>query len=94
VVVAGADGLLDTAKQAATAASAAKLVPLDLHHVATGCAEARPYAIVVSKDVYEFGGSEFDALARDLSAGLIVVPETIAMPLLVTLLQEEARRLG
>jgi hypothetical protein len=34
----------------------------------------RPFAIVLSEEIYAFDAAEFDALARDVQAALIAVP--------------------
>lgn len=41
--------------------------------VATETARLRPFALVVSQDIYAFDGEEFVALARDVHADLIVL---------------------
>ncbi|NUP05714.1 MAG: hypothetical protein HOW73_06595 [Polyangiaceae bacterium] len=94
VLIGGARRLEYVAGHAALGASGAALEQTDVSHAATVCTEKRPYAIIVPKDVYEFGGSEFDALARDVAAGLVIVPEGVGIPVLTALLQEEAFRLG
>ena len=38
-------------------------------------AELRPFAIVMHEDMYAFDSKEFDALARDVRAALIVVDD-------------------
>jgi len=83
-----------TAQHAALTASGAHLIFASVAHVATVAAEVRPYALIVPRVVYEFGGDEFDALARDLDTELVVVPEEIRLPVLSTLLAEAAQRLG
>ena len=95
VVLVGGNGeLAFTAQNAALSASGAHVVRAELASSATVCAEVRPYAIVVLNDVYEFGGAEFDALARDVDAGLLVVPSTVQLGVLAAMLSEEAQRLG
>ena len=94
VLVGGNVELTFTSQNAALSASGAQIVRAELASSATVCAEVRPYAIIVSKDVYEFGGAEFDALARDIDAGLLVVPSTIQLGVLAAMLSEEALRLG
>lgn len=93
-MIGGTGRLHQLANQAATSASGARVVRADVSEAATVCAEIRPYAILVAQEVYEFGGSEFDALARDIDAGLVVVPEHIAAPVLSAALLDEAARLG
>lgn len=94
VLVGGGGRLAHSALDAAMASSGARLVTTELSRAATVCAEARPYAIVIPQEVYDFGGSEFDALARDVGAGLVVVPQGVAPSVLAAMLQEEAMRLS
>lgn len=95
VVLVGGNGeLAFTSQNAALSASGAHVVRAELASSATVCAEVRPYAIIVPNDVYDFGGAEFDALARDVDAGLLVVPSTIQLGVLAAMLSEEAMRLG
>lgn len=94
VVVCSADRLEEVARHAAMGASAAFVVRARLADVATVAAETRPYAIVVEKEIYDFGGAEFDALARDLEAELLPCKPTIQQAVLTALLQEAAVRLG
>lgn len=94
VLVGGNGGLAFTAQNAALSASGAHVVRAELASSATVCAEVRPYAIIVPNDVYDFGGAEFDALARDIDAGLLVVPSTVQLGVLAAMLSEEALRLG
>jgi hypothetical protein len=95
VVLVGGNGeLAFTAQNAALSASGAHVVRAELASSATVCAEVRPYAIIVPNDVYDFGGAEFDALARDVDAGLLVVPSSIQLGVLAAMLSEEALRLG
>lgn len=95
VVLIGGNGELTfTSQNAALSASGAYVVRAEIAASATVCAEVRPYAIIVPNDVYDFGGAEFDALARDIGAGLVVVPSTVQLGVLAALLSEEALRLG
>ncbi|MBK6513961.1 MAG: hypothetical protein IPG04_07495 [Polyangiaceae bacterium] len=94
VLVGGVDRLAEVALKAAFAASAARVVRADINNAATICAEERPYAILVAEEVYDFGGPEFDALGRDLHAGVVVAPDTVALAVLTAMFQEEAVRLG
>jgi len=94
VVVSGSSALHERAASAAQAATGAQTVAATIASAATICAELRPYAIVVPREVYEFGGAEFEALARDVEAGLLAVPEGIQVGLLTALLSEEGARLG
>ncbi len=94
VLVGGPEPLATRARAAAVAASAAHLYETGVASLATVCAEVRPYAIIIPNDLYEFGGDEFDALARDVNAGLVVVPAGVQQGVLSALLSEEAARLG
>ncbi len=82
------------AEQAVLEASGGQALRADLASVATVAAERRPYALIIPREVYEFGASEFDALARDLDTGLIVVPDGVRLAVLSAMLSEEAVRLG
>ncbi|MFO0552862.1 MAG: hypothetical protein U0271_31020 [Polyangiaceae bacterium] len=94
VLVGATNKLVDVVKQAAFSASGGGVFLTDIAGAATLCAEVRPYAIVIPEEVYWFGGAEFDALARDVDAGLVVVPPTIQMAVLSASLLDEAARLG
>lgn len=95
VVLVGAEGeLLETVRQASLYASGAQTIEASLDNLATVAAERRPYAIVVPRDVYDFGGSDLDALARDVDAGLVVVSDSVQLELLVASLGDAASRLG
>jgi hypothetical protein len=73
VVVGGPAELIDATRQAAGVAAAARVETAELNSAATVVATHRPFAIVMTEDVYGFDASEFDALARDVSAVLIKV---------------------
>lgn len=97
VVVVGGDAiflaLVDSA--ARTACVAKTIAAPDLATVATTVTEKRPFAIVVARAIHDFGGPDLDALARDVGAELLVVPETIASPVLSAMILEAAStRLG
>jgi hypothetical protein len=47
------------------------LKPVELKAAATAIAEARPFAVLVPTDLFEFDPSEFVALARDVGAMVI-----------------------
>jgi hypothetical protein len=85
VVIGGPDALIEAAKRASGVATSARVVTTDIASAATHVARERPFAIVVSDEVYAFDASEFDALARDVSSILIALP-TDGVPL--KLLQE------
>lgn len=95
VLLIGGEGRLQiTAERSAQAASGARLARCDLKHATTIATEGRPYAIIIPKEIYEFGGSELDALARDVGAELIVVPHTLQAPVLTAMLVEAAAKLS
>ena len=74
VVVGGPRELIDATRQAAGIAAAARVETAELASAATVVATHRPFAIVMSEDVYAFDSAEFDALARDVNATLLKVP--------------------
>jgi hypothetical protein len=74
VVVGGPGKLVDAAKKAAAVEAGAIVVACELNDAATTAAKNRPFALVVSQEVYDFDAAEFDALARDVNATAIVVP--------------------
>ncbi len=82
------------AERAAMSASGARLIKADLGKLTTVATENRPFAIIVPKEIYEFGGSELDALARDVMAELLVVPHSVQSAVLTALLVEAAARLS
>ena len=73
VVVGGPRELIEATRQAAGIAAAAKVETAELANAATVVATFRPFAIVMSEDVYAFDAAEFDALARDVNATLLKV---------------------
>lgn len=95
VLLIGGEGTLETVvERAAMAACGARVIRAGLQKLTTVATENRPFAIVVAKEIYEFGGAELDALARDVSAELIPVPHTVQAPVLTALLIEAAARLS
>lgn len=71
VVVGGPADLIAATRQAAGVAAAARLETAEIGNAATVVATHRPFAIVMSEDVYAFDSAEFEALARDVNAVLI-----------------------
>jgi hypothetical protein len=71
VVVGGPGDLIEATKQAAGIAAGARVETAELGNAATVVATHRPFAIVMSEDVYAFDAAEFDALARDVNATLL-----------------------
>lgn len=93
VLIGGSPRLAEATKRAATSACGARLAIATIENAATVATATRPFGLVVPKELYEFGGSEFDALARDIRAELIVVPDAIQSPVLTALLIEAASHL-
>jgi hypothetical protein len=73
VVVGGPPDLVAAVRQAAGVAAAARVEIAELTNAATVAATHRPFAIVMSEDMYSFDAAEFEALARDVNATLIRV---------------------
>jgi hypothetical protein len=74
VVIGGPDALIDAVREVTTLATSARVVTTDIASATTHVARERPFAIVVSDEVYAFDAAEFDALARDVRAVLIALP--------------------
>jgi site-specific recombinase len=75
LVVSGSPALIRAVRDGVRRLRRADLVTCDLRDVPTRAAELRPRAIVISQDLYAFDSAEFDALARDVGAELIVVAD-------------------
>lgn len=73
LLVGGNPELLATAQRAARSVPTANVVYCDLREAPTRVAELWPFAIIMSDDLYAFDSAEFDALARDVKARLILV---------------------
>jgi hypothetical protein len=73
VVIGGPDGLVEAVRRSFGRIAVARIVPTDVAGAATQVASARPFAIVISDEVYGFDSDEFDALARDVQAALITI---------------------
>jgi hypothetical protein len=76
VVIGGPAELVTATRLAAGVAAAARVETAELATAATVIATNRPFAVVVSEDMYAFDASEFDALARDVNAMLIRIDTT------------------
>ena len=61
--------------KAAATAGASRVENCDVDDAATRAASLRPFAVVLTRDIYEFDRKEFDALARDVHAEIIELPE-------------------
>jgi hypothetical protein len=70
VVVGGPLELVDAARLAAGVV-AARVETAELATAATVIATHRPFAVILSEDMYAFDAAEFDALARDVNAVLL-----------------------
>lgn len=53
---------------------AARIEVADVRGAATVVAAKRPFAVVLEEDVFAFDPGEFEALGRDVSAELVIVP--------------------
>lgn len=73
VVVGGPAELVEATRRAAGIVAAARVETAELNTAATQVATHRPFAVVMSEDVFAFDASEFQALARDVKASLILV---------------------
>lgn len=80
VVVGGPKSLIDATRQAAQVAASANVETAELSDAANVVATCRPFAIVMSEDVYAFDAAEFDALARDVNATLVRVDKPALDP--------------
>ena len=74
LVIGGPDPLVEATRRAAALVTNAAVITAAVATAATRVANARPFAIVVSDELYGFDASEFDALARDVQASLIALP--------------------
>jgi len=93
LVVGGSDQLAATCRAAVSQASAGKVLTCGVKQTATVAADARPYAVVVPSDLYDFDPSEFDALGVDLNTEIIVVAENVDAEELVGQLLRASTRL-
>ncbi len=73
VVVGGPDNLVEAVRRSIGKHAAARVVGTDVAGAATAVASARPFAVVISEEIYGFDSGEFDALARDVQAAVITV---------------------
>ena len=67
--------ILDFCRYAAAAAGAKRVEACEVDSASTTVAKHRPFAIVVTSAVYGFDPNEFDALAKDVRAKIVSVPE-------------------
>lgn len=80
VVIGGSDSLLEAVRRSIGRVAVARIVSTDVAGAATQVASARPFAIVISEEIYGFDAEEFDALARDVQAAVIAIPTDGATP--------------
>jgi hypothetical protein len=74
LVAGGPEELFSAARQVGVTESPAITVEAcGALSVTSSAATLRPFALVVSQDVYEFDPEEFSALARDVGAELVVI---------------------
>lgn len=75
LLVGGTRALIQAVQNSVQRLKPAVLVTCTLREAQTRAAELRPFAIVVPKELHEFDSTEFDCLARDVNAELIVVDD-------------------
>jgi len=74
LVVGGPDALIEAARSVAGVESGLILVEsCSAMNVATAATQRRPFALVISQDIFAFDPEEFAALARDVQADLVVL---------------------
>lgn len=74
IVIGGPEPLIEAARHVTLTATNARVAIAELASAATAVAKSRPFAIVLSEEIYAFDSAEFDALARDVKAAVIAVP--------------------
>ncbi|HKU41790.1 MAG TPA: hypothetical protein VJR89_26720 [Polyangiales bacterium] len=74
VVIGGPDALVEAVRRSIGRLAVARVVGTDVAGAATQVASTRPFALVISEEIYGFDSAEFDALARDVQASVITVP--------------------
>ena len=74
VVIGGPDPLVEAVRRVTALVTNAAVVTTEIATAATTVARSRPFAIIVSDEIYCFDATEFDALARDVQATLIALP--------------------
>jgi hypothetical protein len=73
VVIGGPDALIEATRRSSATVTAARLICTDVQGAATRVASSRPFALVISDELYGFDSGEFDALARDVQASIIAI---------------------
>lgn len=74
VIIGGPEPLIEAVKHVTLTTTNARVAQTDIASAATKVARSRPFAIIMSEEVYLFDAAEFDALARDVKAELIAIP--------------------
>jgi hypothetical protein len=74
VVIGGPEALVEAVRRSIGQLAVARVIGTDLAGATTQVANMRPFALVISEEIYGFDSSEFDALARDVQASVITVP--------------------
>ncbi len=74
IVIGGPETLVEAVRHVTMTTTNARVTQTDLPSAATNVARSRPFAIVISEEIYAFDAAEFDALARDVKAELIALP--------------------
>lgn len=94
VLVGGDRQLTNWCKQAGMAASGAALITCTESSAATTAADARPFAVVVPKAVYDGQPGEYEALTRDLQAELVITSDATEQEELERKLSVASKRMG
>jgi hypothetical protein len=86
LAVAPSEELLAACRESARYLTATNVEVTDVKSVATDVASWRPFAIVIEEELFAFDPDEFIALARDVAAEIITVPEGARRDELLTIL--------
>lgn len=73
MVIGGSAALLNSVKAALRTMPGSQVVACKLKLAGTAMAKYRPFAVVLDSDLYAFDPTEFEALARDVAAQLVVI---------------------
>jgi hypothetical protein len=74
LVIGGPEALIEAVRHVTLTATNARVSTAEIAAAATQVAKSRPFAIVISDEIYAFDSAEFDALARDVQAEIITIP--------------------
>jgi len=94
VLVGGDHQLTNACKMAALATSGAALITCTQLSAATTAADARPFAVVVPKAIYDSQPGEYEALTRDLQAELVITSDATEQEELERRLIVASKRMG